>query len=398
MENKEFFRDIFQSLRQRLEQDRKFLQVLVGARQVGKTTMALQVAEKLGIPHSYASADEPGLQSLSWISQQWENARLLAQNGSKALLILDEVQKLPEWSSVVKKLWDEDTRNKVQLVVLLLGSSRLLLTGGLSESLAGRFELIHVPHWSYSEMKEAFAFSLEQFIYFGGYPGAAAMIRDEERWMRYVRDSLVETTIARDVLLMSRVAKPALLRRLFELGCHYSGQILSYQKMAGQLQDAGNTTTLAHYLELLDGAGLVAGIEKYSEQAVRVRASSPKWQVLDTALLSTQMQEAFVVAQKEREVWGRLVESSVGAHLLNQTRGTGIKVYYWREANCEVDFVLEYRGSLLCIEVKSGAKKVALPGVERFLRQYPHAKALLVGAQGMTVESFLSTPVAQFFT
>ena len=261
MANKEYFRPYFPPLLKRLKEDRQFLQVLVGPRQVGKTTLILQVAKELGFPVQYASADEPGLQSPTWIGQQWELARNLSKRNGKALLILDEVQKLTEWSSVVKQLWDEDTKNKLNIIVVLLGSSQLLLQSGLSESLAGRFERMYIPHWSFTEMKEAFGYSLEEYIYFGGYPGASRLIRDEDRWSRYIKDSLVETTISRDVLLMSRIAKPVLLRRLFELGCHYSGQILSYQKMMGQLQDVGNTTTLSHYLQVLDAAGLLTGIE-----------------------------------------------------------------------------------------------------------------------------------------
>ena len=396
MKQKIYFRSQFDVLLKRLREKRQFLQVLVGPRQVGKTTLVLQLAKELGLPFQYASADEPGLQSTAWIGQQWEAARQKGKQGARAILILDEVQKLPDWSSLVKQYWDEDSKNGFELSVVLLGSSQLLLQAGLSESLAGRFELIQVPHWSFGEMKEAFAWSFEQFVYFGGYPGAAQLVTDEERWARYVKDSLVETTISRDVLLMSRVSKPALLRRLFELGCHYSGQILSYQKMLGQLQETGNTTTLAHYLELLDAGGLLTGIEKYAAQAVRVRSSSPKWQALDTALLSVQLRESFQEAQEQRDVWGRLVESSIGAYLVNQTRGTRTKVYYWREGNYEVDFVLEDRGFLVCIEVKSGVKKAALPGIAKFLQYHPKAKPLLIGAQGINIETFLLTPVSEW--
>ena len=396
MANKEYFRPYFPPLLKRLKEDRQFLQVLVGPRQVGKTTLILQVAKELGFPVQYASADEPGLQSPTWIGQQWELARNLSKRNGKALLILDEVQKLTEWSSVVKQLWDEDTKNKLNIIVVLLGSSQLLLQSGLSESLAGRFERMYIPHWSFTEMKEAFGYSLEEYIYFGGYPGASRLIRDEDRWSRYIKDSLVETTISRDVLLMSRIAKPVLLRRLFELGCHYSGQILSYQKMMGQLQDVGNTTTLSHYLQLLDAAGLLTGIEKFSIQTVRVKGSSPKLQVLDSALLSVQLRENFEEAQKERDLWGRCVESSIGAHLSNQIRGTRANLYYWREGKYEVDFVLEDRGAVFCLEVKSGAKRTSLPGIHKFLEQYPKAKPLLVGAQGISLETFLSTPLSQW--
>ena len=274
-------------LLRRLTEKRRFLQVLAGPRQVGKTTLARQVMEKLKAPTHYASADEPTLRDRTWLEQQWDGARLKAR-GSKAgaLLVLDEIQKVPDWPDAVKLLWDADTHAKLPLKVVLLGSSPLLIQSGLTESLAGRFEIIPVPHWSFAEMREAFGWELEQYIYHGAYPGAAPLIGEPDRWRRYIVDSLIETTISRDILLLTRVDKPALLRRMFHLGCDYSGQILSYQKMLGQLHDAGNTVTLAHYLQLLHGAGMVAGLSKYSHGQVRQRGSSPKLQVLNTALMT----------------------------------------------------------------------------------------------------------------
>src|SRR4030043_1283834 len=247
-------RPVYQILFARLKEPRKFLQVLAGPRQTGKTTLIRQAMESLTLASHYASADEPTLQSRTWIEQQWEMGRLLGRekgNKAGALLVLDEIQKVAGWSETVKRLWDADTAKKVDLRVVLLGSAPLLIQQGLADSLAGRFEIIPVVHWSYSEMKDAFGWGLDQYVYFGGYPGAADLINDRQRWARYIIDSLIETTISRDILLMTRIDKPALLRRLFQLGCNYSGQILSYQKMIGQLQDAGNTTTLAHYLELM---------------------------------------------------------------------------------------------------------------------------------------------------
>ena len=240
----------------RLREPRRFIQVLAGSRQVGKTTLAGQAAERSGLPTRHVSADEPTLRDTHWIQQQWEAARRLADDAGAegALLVLDEVLKVTGWSEAVKHLWDADTRNGRLLKVVLLGSAPLLVERGLGESLAGRFEMLRLPHWRLAEMCEAFGWSLEQYLFYGGYPGAAPLIRQPGRWMRYVRDSLIEPILSRDVLLLSRVDKPALLRRLLELGCAYSGQILSYTKMLGQLQDAGNTTTLAHYLDLLSGA------------------------------------------------------------------------------------------------------------------------------------------------
>src|ERR1043166_455764 len=293
----------------RLAEPRRHLQVVAGARQVGKTTLVQQVLAQAGIPVVYASADEPALRDAGWIAAQWDRARVeLRGHPAGAVLALDEVQKVTGWSETVKRLWDEDTRARLKLRGGRLGSAPLLMQRGLTESLAGRFEVLHLPHWSYAEMREAFGFSLDEYLYFGGYPGAAPLIQDPPRWRRYLLDSLIETTISRDVLLLTRVDKPALLRRLFELGCRYSGQVLSYTKMLGQLQDAGNATTLAHYLDLLGGAGMLTGIQKFAGESVRQRGSSPKLQVFNTALMSAQSSYTFKEAKADREYWGHLVE------------------------------------------------------------------------------------------
>ncbi len=379
----------------RLAEPRRFLQVVAGPRQVGKSTLVEQVTSALDVPVRYVSADEPTLRAGDWIVQQWEAARLEAGK-SAAVLVLDEIQKIPDWSETVKRLWDEDTRAKRPLKVVLLGSAPLLLAQGLTESLAGRFELLHVPHWSLSEMREAFGWSLEDYLYFGGYPGAAPLVAEPERWTRYVADSLIETSIARDVLLLSRVDKPALLRRLFELGCRYSGQVLSYTKMVGQLQDAGNTTTLAHYLELLAGAGMLCGLQKYAGDAARSRGSSPKLQVLNTALMSALSGLTPEEARADREFRGRLVESAVGAHLANAAAGGVCKLYYWRDKNQEVDFVVEAGRRLIAIEVKSGRAPQAHPGSAAFAKAFKVHRSLLVGGDGIPVEAFLGKPVAEW--
>ncbi len=386
---------IHDTLLERLSEKRRFIQVLAGPRQVGKTTVARQVMEKLYIPSHYASADEPALKGPEWLSQQWEIGRLKARNGH-ALLILDEVQKVHGWSESVKKLWDADTHNKVRLRVVLLGSSPLLIQSGLTESLAGRFEVIAAPHWSFSEIQQAFRWGVEQFIYYGSYPGAAPLISQPDRWRRYILDSLVETSISRDILLMTRVDKPALLRRVFQLACDYSGQILSYQKMLGQLTDAGNTVTLAHYLQLLQGAGMVAGISKFSHGKVRQRGSSPKLQVLNTALMTVTSGMNFQDTRKDGDAWGRLVESAVGAHLLGDTLGKDIEVTYWRDRNMEVDFVLQQGKSIVGIEVKSGRRREALNGIAAFRKQFNPLRTLLVGGDGIPLKEFLSTPVDQW--
>lgn len=384
-------RPCFKVLAMRLTEPRRFLQVLAGPRQSGKTTLAGQIMEEYPGKSHYASADEPALKNRVWIEQQWDNARLRIREGEKVemgLLILDEIQKIPGWSETVKYLWDQDTAKKIPLHVLILGSSPLLVQQGLTESLAGRFETIQVTHWSFPEMRDAFGWDLDTYLYYGGYPGAAPLIGDQERWARYIQDSLIETTVSRDVLLMTRVNKPALLRQLFDLGCHYSGQILSYQKMLGQLQDAGNTVTLAHYLQLLNGAGLITGLPKYAGGQARRRGSSPKLIVLNNAFMTASSHLDFQQARRNHEFWGRIVESAVGGALVNGTTGTDIKVYYWAGRNREVDFVLCRGKRLTAIEVKSGGQKTSLPGIESFSKEFKVSKKLLVGAQGMPFEDF----------
>lgn len=382
-------------LARRLQEPRRFMQAVVGPRQVGKTTLVQQVVEASGLPARYASADEPTLRQLPWIAQQWEAARLQAREAGRqgAVLILDEIHKIPAWSESVKRLWDEDTRAGLKLKVVLLGSAPLLVQQGLNESVAGRFEAIRLPHWSFSEMRQAFNWSLEQFLFYGGYPGAAPLIDEPVRWTRYILDSLIETTISRDVLLLTRVDKPALLRRLFQLGCSYSGQILSYTKMMGQLQDAGNTVTLAHYLELLSAAGMLTGLQKYAGETVRQRASSPKLQVLNTALMTAQSGITLQEARTDHEFWGRLVESAVGAHLANAAAVGVCQLYYWRDRNREVDFVTRAGRRLTALEVKSGRTLSAPPGQADFTEAFKVHRSLLVGGDGIPIEEFLDRPV-----
>lgn len=394
-----FQRPICNILLGRIHEPRRFIQALAGPRQTGKTTLAKQTMELLDIPNHYASADEPALKDSTWIEQQWEVARTnlrLDASFKKALFVLDEVQKITGWSETVKRLWDEDSANDLPLYVIVLGSSPLLVQHGLTDSLAGRFEIIPVTHWSFDEMNRAFGWDVDQYVFYGGYPGASELIQDHQRWSNYIIDSLIETTISRDILLMRRVDKPALLRRLFELGCTYSGHILSYQKMLGQLHDAGNTTTLAHYLNLLEGAGLLAGLLKYAGQKVRQRASSPKLQVLNTALVTAPSQLTLNEAKQDPEFWGRLMESAVGAALANGIRGKGIELFYWASRNKEVDFVLCRAKNLTVIEVKSSRRKTSLPGVEAFSREFKVKRKLLVGVQGIQLKEFLLTPPEQW--
>ena len=394
-----FQRPILKTIHSRLGEKRRFIQVLSGPRQAGKTTLIRQFMGGTAMPHHYASADEPSPRDTAWIETQWEIGRLAAKKSGKkgALLILDEAHKVPNWSEMVKRLWDEDAASGCSLKVALLGSSPLLIQKGLTESLAGRFELIRVPHWSFAEMKEAFGWDLAKYLYFGGYPGCAELIRDVERWRTYIQDSLVETTLSRDILLQTRVDKPALLRQLFRLACDYSGQILSYQKMAGQLQGHGHTVTLAHYLELLSGVGMVTGLQKYSGSRLRQRGSSPKLIVLNTGLMTSGGTQTFQTARDNHEVWGRLVESAIGAHLFNGLAGSGTELMYWRESSMEVDFVLKRHERLIAMEVTSSKRKDSIPGMNQFTKEFHPYKKLLVGGQGIPLEEFLVTPVDHWF-
>jgi hypothetical protein len=378
----------------RLGEPRRFIQVVTGARQVGKTTIVEQVLDGAASEHVYISADQPTLRDAVWLAAQWERARSVAATSAqrRAILAVDEIQKIHGWSEVVKRLWDEDTRSGLGLRVVLLGSAALVMQRGLSESLAGRFEVIHVPHWSLAEMRDAFGWGLDEYLAYGGYPGAAPLIDDPPRWRRYLLDSLIETAIARDVLLMTRVDKPALLRQLFELGCRYSGQVLSYTKMLGQLQDAGNTTTLAHYLTLLEGAGMLTGLPKLAGQVVRRRGSSPKLQVFNTALMTALADEPPLDALADGSSRGRLVESAVGSHLVNAETQGGCEVFYWREGNLDVDFVVRVGRDVLAIEVTSGQVR-GRSGLSAFAAEFRGSRSMLVGGDGVPLEEFLGHPV-----
>lgn len=389
-----YVRSINRKLVERILEPRRFIQVLYGPRQVGKTTAIKQVLEKISLPSHYASADQPTMRDERWLEEQWEVGRLKARDNKKAVLALDEIQKVLKWSEIIKRFWDEDTFHNLPLQVVLLGSSSLLMQKGLTESLAGRFELIRAGHWSFSECQDYFGWDLDTFIYYGGYPGAAPLIREQERWVCYIQDSLIETTISRDILLMSRVDKPALLRRLFYLGCEYSGQVISYQKMLGQLQEAGNTTTLAHYLDLLGAAGFVTGLSKFSGQAVRRRGSSPKLQVFNTALITAQFRLSFEEARNDHDFWGRLVESAVGAHLLNLALDRHIGLFYWRQGDREVDFVLQSGKKLIAMEVKSSRTRSALSGMAAFSKAYIPQHKLLIGRDGIPIAEFLKSDLS----
>lgn len=400
----------------RLKEEPEHLQIITGPRQTGKTTIVRQALARINLHHNYVSADSPtpdlpstdysqvtapttpfDTPKQEWLENIWKQARYESDNSDKGyVLVIDEIQKIPQWSEVVKGLWDEDRAESRPLRVVLLGSSPLLVQKGLTESLAGRYEQIRVNHWSFPEMVEAFDFTLEQYIYFGGYPGAAQHIRDQPRWREFIRSSLAQPNIERDILAMTRVDKPALLKQTFELGCMYSGQELSYNKMLGQLQDAGNATTLATYQDLLTTAGMLAGLKKYAGQQVRRRGSSPKLNVLNTAYMSVYSGYSFEEAQADRTFWGRLIESTVGAHLFNSGL-PDINLYYWRDGTFEVDFVIEKSRRLIALEVKSTRRRNSTEGLAKFDKLFSTEKTMLIGGTGIPLEEFLYQPAAHWF-
>ena len=410
-----FQRDQVATLVSRLAEPPHFIIALFGPRQTGKTTIVRQALHRIDRPSRYLAVDEPDSASLEippmpvgaslrrpqvrdaeWLVLNWEHARREADrspNGS--VLVLDEIQKIPQWSETVKGLWDADRAADRSLHVVILGSSPLRMQSGLTESLAGRFEPVQVTHWSFLEMADAFGFDLPGYLYFGGYPGAASLARDPAKWRDYILHALVEPNIERDLLAMTRVDKPALLKRVFELGASCSGQILSYTKMLGQLQDAGNTTTLARYIDLLEHAGLLAGLPKYASHPHR-RRSSPKLTVLNTALMTAGSGYAFEEARADRTFWGRIVESAVGAHLLN-TATSDIRVYYWREGQHEVDFVLRRGPRLVGIEVKSGPRRGALSGLVTFEERFRPQRILVVAEGGVPLNEFLAAPAGYWW-
>ncbi|KAF0144104.1 MAG: ATPase [Nitrospirae bacterium] len=386
----EFERPLVKVLASSLKKRLPVFQVLIGPRQVGKTTISRQVLKKLSYPSVYASADSPLPPGPEWIESQWRLAEVELQKSRKTVvLVLDEIQKVRGWSESLKLHWERAQDQGKDIRMLVLGSSALLLREGLTESLAGRFFLTRCPHWSYKECSSAFGWDLKKWLYFGGYPGAAIFTNDEEQWKRYITDSLIETVLARDVLQMQKITKPALLRHLFALSATYPAQIFSYNKMLGQLQDAGNTTTLAHYLRLLESAFLVSGLELFSKGQARKRGSSPKLILWNNALINALSLKTFREAVSDASLWGRLTENAVGAHFSNGLSGTSCALTYWRDGDNEVDFVVSRGTSTWAIEVKSG-RSGKMSGMERFRAKYPTAKTLIVGSTGIPLEKFFS--------
>lgn len=391
-----FKRSQFAELESRLSEPRNKIQVISGPRQVGKSTMVKQILQETDISYMFVSADNIDHSNTAWIGETWATARVrmkMAQ-AKEFLLVIDEVHKIDNWSEAVKKEWDEDSFNDLNMKVIILGSSRLLLKDGLTESLAGRYELIRMPHWSFAEMQEAFSFDIDQYIYFGGYPGGAMYIKDERRWRKYIKDSIVAPAIEQDVLRTKIIYKPALMKQLFELGCAYSSEELSLNKMLGQLQDAGNVTTLASYLITLDESRLLCGLNKYASDNARKYNSVPKLMVYNTALFSVQSGMTFNKAYTTPKNWGRWVESAVGAYLLSQADEYDYKLYYWRERENEVDFIVEYNKRCIAIEVKSG-RRTSNEGLSVFRDKFHPVQSFVVGSGGIPIDEFLSWDIGR---
>ena len=386
----------FQIIKSRLEEKRRFIQVVMGPRQVGKSTVVKQVLNDLDIPWQMFSADNVPASNSTWVSNCWAALRSLKESKGweSTVLVIDEIQKIQNWSEVVKKEWDDDTFNGRDIKVLLLGSSRVMLEKGLSESLGGRFEEIRMTHWSFSEMRECFDFSLDQYLFYGGYPGAAELINDSDRWEQYIQSAIIDATINKDILMDTPISKPALLRQTFELGASYSGEVLSLTKMVGALQDAGNTVTLAGYINLLDESGLLCGLQKYSIDSARRRSSIPKFQVYNNALKMVYNPHTFEEAIMDRKTWGRIYESGIGAWLACQAFVHRFEVFYWRDRADEVDFVLRKKGTVVAIEVKSNAEKDT-KGLHVFREKFNPKSAFIVGDGGISAEDFLSMDIRQ---
>lgn len=388
----------YQIVKSRLEEPRRFIQVLMGPRQVGKSTVVKQVLQDYEGEYLFFSADNVPATNSAWISDCWSSVRrlMIAKELTSIVLVIDEIQKIANWSEVVKKEWDHDSFHDIGVKVLLLGSSRVLLEKGLSESLSGRFEEIRMTHWSYPEMRECFGFTLDQYLFFGSYPGAAPLIKDEDRYQQYIQSSIIDATINKDILMDTPIGKPALLRQTFELAAAYSGQILSLNKMLGSLQDAGNTTTLAGYMNLLNESALLCGLQKFSMDTARRKASIPKFQVYNNALKTVLNPLTFEQALLDRKAWGHLFESGIGAYIVSQSFAHRFEVYYWRERNDEVDFILKKKGTVVAIEVKSNAEKNTA-GLSKFKETFHPTEALVVGEGGFPVEEFLSLDLRKLF-
>jgi predicted AAA+ superfamily ATPase len=358
------------------------IQLLTGPRQVGKTTLLLDIAAQLGDQAVYAAGDEPDAALPAFWERRWAEAEARSQKGTAALL-LDEVHHLSDWAGRLKSHWDSARRRHIPIHVVATGSSALRVTTGSRESLAGRFERLTLSHWSAASLATAFHLppreAARNLVRFGSYPGAHEFEKDPARWRAYVRDAIIEPAIGRDVLAQGAVRRPALLRQVFAIAAGSPAQIVSLQKLQSQLQDSGALETVANYLALLENAYLVAPLEKYSTQVLRRRASPPKLVTLNNALLSAMHPDGAPDPVREPGRFGFWVENACLAFAINQ----GQQVMYWREEPLEVDAVLDGSWGKWAVEVKTGRfDALALRGLLEFCRRNPAFTPLVISAPG----------------
>lgn len=387
-------------LKSRMAEPRRRMQIVMGPRQVGKSTLVGQFTEATSVPFDFFAADSVNRFDTSWIPNKWQQARMRMDIHSEQehILVIDEVQKIKGWSEQVKKEWDEDSRNHRNLKVILLGSSRLLLQKGLEESLEGRFETIKMGYWDWQEMHEAFGFSMDEYVYFGGFPGLAPDIQDEDRWRNLMEDSIISSILTRDILEIEEIRNPALLRQVFELACIESAKELSLTKMQGTM-NSGTVPTIKNYLDILNKSMTVQPLQNYSASRIREKLSVPKMQVFNNAFRNRFGSFSFDEARVDPAEWGRLVESAVGAHLANRAMTDDYELFYWRnERRQECDYVLRKGQALVAIEVKSGSVDKTV-GFEKFKEQFADkvTAAFIVGPQALPLEDFFMMDLKSLF-
>lgn len=376
------------------------MQIVMGPRQVGKSTLVGQFTEATSVPFDFFAADGVNRFDSSWIPNKWQQVRMRMDIHSEQehILIIDEVQKIRGWSEQVKKEWDEDSRSHRNLKVILLGSSRLLLQKGLEESLEGRFETIKMGYWDWQEMHEAFGFSMDEYVYFGGFPGLAPDIQDEDRWRNLMEDSIISPILTRDILEIEEIRNPALLRQVFELACIESAKELSLTKMQGTM-NSGTVPTIKNYLDILNKSMIVQPLQNYSSSIVKEKQSVPKMQVFNNAFRNRFGTFSFDEARVDPAEWGRQVESAVGAHLANRAMTDDYELFYWRnERRQECDYVLRKGQALVAIEVKSGSVDKTV-GFEKFKEQFADkvTAAFIVGPQALPLEDFFIMDLKSLF-
>ena len=387
-------------LKSRMAEPRRTIHVVMGPRQVGKSTMIDQFVEKATVPYSLFSADGVGKTNTAWISEKWHEVRtrMMLYNETEHILIIDEIQKIVGWSEIVKKEWDQDTREKRNLKVILLGSSRLLIQKGLEESLEGRYEALKMGYWEWEEMRDAFGFTMEQFIYFGGFPGLAPYINDEDRWRKMMEDSIISPILNHDILDNEEIRNPPLLRQVFELGSIYSAQEISLTKMQGVV-NSGTVPTISSYLRILDETMLIKPLQKYDNSVIKTKNSIPKLQAYNNAFRNSYCQHTFEEALMNKTEWGRQVESAVGAYLAGRAILDGFELLFWRdEKKNECDYVLKKGERLIAIEVKSGHVD-NIDGYHAFMKKFEKniVNSFIVGPEGLPLEDFFRLNIPSLF-